>query len=101
MFQSYIIDEKDKDYSTEEAKREGNQLEDDGIMRLKDNKIPKGMVSLERIFYLDIPPEKYKNQSLGDQTITINLGTPNQPQNMNIGSTCTKDEQENLQYLLL
>lgn len=90
-----------KDPTMKELEDDASPLGNEGIIKLKDNKIPKGMVSLERIFYLNIPAEKHQSQNPNVQEIiTINLGTPNQGKNMHISSNCTKDEQEILKSLL-
>lgn len=47
----------------------------EGVISLKDNKIPKGMVSLERMLNLDLPPEKHREPSSeGQGVIPLNLG---------------------------
>jgi len=59
------------------------------------------MVTLERIFDLDIPPNKYREiGQKGQGTITLNLGTPEHPQEVNIENTCTPEEQKELKKFL-
>lgn len=59
------------------------------------------MVSLERIFDLDILLEKHKDHNSNVvETIMINLGSPRKIQNVHIGSTYTHNEWEGLKSLL-
>jgi len=60
MFEAQHIDEQGEDPSEAPSKMERDQEEIKGVVRLKDNRTPKGMVALERIFYLEIPPDKYR-----------------------------------------
>jgi len=65
----------------------------EGVVSLRDNKIPKGMVSLERIFDLDLPQDKCKETTLqGQGIIPLNLGMPEHPQEVYLGSSCTLGE---------
>ena len=59
------------------------------------------MVSLERIFDLDLPQDKCKETTLqGQGIIPLNLGMPEHPQEVYLGSSCTLGEWENLRKLL-
>lgn len=78
----------------------------DGVMQLKENKIPKGLVSLEHLFDRhdaykkrkgDKPPEV---QDVGGYEM-INIGTEDDPKYINLGKCCTPVEKERCISLLL
>lgn len=80
VFLAQIIDE-------EEA--EGAELDAEGILNLKTNTIPKGMVELERIFDPDKLKEMKNHNMEGNMCDTINVGDDMQVKNVFIGKTCT------------
>ena len=76
---------------TLDDKPEGGNLEDkDGILNLKTNTIPKGMVELECIFDHDeLALNRRVTQEKGIEECDLyNLGTNEEPKMVQIGKAC-------------
>lgn len=70
------------------------EFDAEGILNLKMNIIPKGMVELERLFY---PDRLSINQSTqGNECEAINLGTNEWVKNVFVGKVCTLEEKEGI-----
>lgn len=91
-FEAQHVEEKENPLG-QESPGAGPTLEKvEGIMSPRDNKIPKGMVALERID-LDLPPkELWEISTGGPGVVPLNLGTPEHPQEVYIRSSCTLRE---------
>lgn len=87
IFLSQVIDEEE----AEEAEYDSN-----GILELKTNFIPKGMIELERIFDRDKMKIERLHNSSGSACETVNLGNDNEVKNVFIGKTCTHSEREGI-----
>lgn len=71
---------------TLDDKLEDDELEDeDGILNLKSNTIPKGMVELEHIFYHD---EVALNKRMVKECNSYNLCTDEDPKMVRVGKLC-------------
>ncbi|KAH9308267.1 hypothetical protein KI387_036178, partial [Taxus chinensis] len=87
--------------SIEEGVKE--EMDQDGCIKLKGNKIPKGMVSLEDLF--DKHDRYMKSKvSQGASTITetekVNIGSLDDPKMVNIGKFYTQEEKKKVVNLL-
>ncbi|KAH9312256.1 hypothetical protein KI387_027291, partial [Taxus chinensis] len=77
--------------------------EKDSVCQLKGNKIPKGLVSLERLFDWHDRFMKKKKQDVSDsspETEPVNIGSEGHPQFVNIGKCCTPEEKQKFVKLL-
>ncbi|KAH9327431.1 hypothetical protein KI387_007609, partial [Taxus chinensis] len=75
----------------------------DDICQLKGNKIPKGLVSLERLFNRHDRFVKNKRQddpNSSPETEPVNLGSVEHPQFLNNGKCCTPEEKQKFVKLL-
>jgi hypothetical protein len=74
------------------------------IIPMEDNKIPKGLTPLENSFSLsDVGnKEKHKEESKRKvgETISLNIGTPECPNNVKIGAQCSDEEKLKFAKLL-
>lgn len=86
VFLSHIIDEED----IEEL-----EFDPEGILNLKTNTIPKGMVELETIFDVDKLQTIKSQITEGSACETINLGS-DEVKNVFIGKACTLEEKEGI-----
>jgi hypothetical protein len=72
---------------------------------MEDNKIPKGLTPLESSFSLSHVGNKEKNKEdeskrkVGE-TISLNIGTHESPNNVKIGAQCSKEEKLKFTKLL-
>ena len=84
-------------------KPEDDELEDeDGILNLKTNTIPKGVVELEHFFYRDESTlNRRMTQEKGiEECDSYNLGTNEEPRMVQIGKACNSEEREDMLKLL-
>lgn len=92
-FEAQHVEEKENPLGQESLRAEPTLEKIEGIMSPRDNKIPKGMVALERMFDLDLPPKELQETSTkGPGVVPLNLGTPKHPQEVYIGSSYTLRE---------
>lgn len=84
IFATQIIDE---DETIEEA-----EFDDDGIMNLKINIIPRGIIKLERMFNQDQINEIKNQKTDGDQYEKVNAGVEDEIRNVCISKICTLEE---------
>lgn len=80
-----------------ESLAEDSEATGSGIIQLKGNLIPKGLVSLENIF--DRHDQYIQDQRMsGVNTFVehyqVNIGTKDKPQLVNLGKCCTPEEAE-------
>lgn len=71
----------------------------EGVIKLKKNIIPRGMVQLERIFNLDKikdQDQQAKKDSIGSECDTYNMGTPDEVKNVFIGKVCIPKEKKGI-----
>lgn len=78
-------------------------MDHDGCIKLKCNKIPKGIVSLEELFdkhdrYIKSKTSKGAQQSVEYEK--TNIGSLNEPMLVNIGKCCTQEERKKVANLL-
>ena len=88
---------------TPDDKPEDDELEDeDGILNLKTNSIPKGMVELEHMFDCDESTlNRRETQEKGiKECDSYNLGTDEEPKMVQIGKACNSQEREGILKLL-
>ena len=88
---------------TPDEKPEDDELEDDdGILNLKTNTIPKGMVELERIFDRDESTlNRRETQEKGiKECDSYNLGIDEEPKMVQIGKVCNQQERNDMLKLL-
>ncbi|KAH9312360.1 hypothetical protein KI387_027395, partial [Taxus chinensis] len=79
----------------EDASDEIERVDDEGMIRLKGNKIPKGLVSLEDLFdkHDRFIHEKEKLSSRHPSNFDKeNIGTSEDPRMVNIGKCCSPEE---------
>jgi hypothetical protein len=75
------------------------------IISMENNKISKGLTPLESSFSSsdvgnkEMHKEEESKTKVGE-TISLNIGTPNSPNNVNIGSQCTDEEKLKFTNLL-
>lgn len=87
VFLTQMIDEEDI---------EGAVFDPEGIVNLKTNTIPKGMIELELIFDLD-KLQVIKSHNVEENACeTVNLGNEEQVKNVFIGKACTSQEKEGI-----
>ena len=88
---------------TPNEKIENDELEDeDGILNLKTNTIPKGMVELEHIFYHDeskLDRRMAKEKGI-EECDSYNLGTDDDPKMVRVEKACSAQEREDMLKLL-
>jgi hypothetical protein len=92
-----IDDEEFQEKSIEIDPRTGQPMD-----KSKDHTIPKGIANLENLFYLKQRFKGLKNAKTGSSCLlheTINLGTPQNPNNVNLDKTISKEERKS--YLKL
>ncbi|KAH9316615.1 hypothetical protein KI387_025242, partial [Taxus chinensis] len=73
------------------------EMDQDGCIKLKGKKIPKGMVSLEDIFdkhdrYMKSKVSQGARKSA--ETKKVNIGSLDDPKMVNIGKCCTQEEKK-------
>ncbi|XP_059071744.1 uncharacterized protein LOC131869725 [Cryptomeria japonica] len=78
----------------------------DGVIQLKGNKIPKGLVSLERLFDRHDAFKKGKDERIpvvqdAGGYERVNIGIEENPKYVNLGKCCTPAEKERFTSLLL
>ena len=72
----------------------------EGIMSLKTNTIPKGMIELERIFDMDQFNKIPYQPTGGDECKKVNFRTEESPKIVHIGKVCTPKEKANMLSLM-
>ncbi|KAH9288747.1 hypothetical protein KI387_032864, partial [Taxus chinensis] len=78
-------------------------MDQDGCIKLKGNKIPKGLVSLEDIFDKH---DRYMKSKVSQraqkfaETEKVNIGSLDDPKMVNIGKCCTQEEKKKVVNLL-
>lgn len=78
----------------------------DGVIQLKGNKIPKGLVSLDCLFYHHDTFKKEKDEQIPTVQDAggyerVNIGTKEDPKYVNLGKCCTPAEKERFISILL
>ena len=89
---------------TPDEKPKDDELEDeDGILNLKTNTIPNGMVELQCIFYCyELTLNRRMTQEKGiEECESYNLGTDEDPIMVRIGNTCNAQKREEMLKLLV
>ena len=76
------------------------EIDTEGIMSLKTNTIPKGMIELERIFDMDQFHKTQYQPTGGDECEKVNLGTEDCPKIVHIGKVCTPKEKTDILNLM-
>ena len=64
------------------------------IMQLKENKVPKGLIPLERLFDRDDNAKNYQEGSKLEDSIEINTGTELHPKIIYIGKHWSTEERK-------
>jgi len=92
MFTAQIIDEEEV---------EPTEIDLEGVLNLKTNTIPRGMVELERLFDTDnLGTQKKEGESPGGKCDPFNLGTEADVKNVFIGKASTEDERTGIIHAL-
>lgn len=78
----------------------------DGIMQLKGNKIPRGLVSLEYMFdrndaYKNNKDDKSREAQDSGGYEKVNIGTDNEPKYINLGKCCPRTKKKKFISLLV
>ena len=76
------------------------EIDAEGIMSLKENTIPKGIIELERIFDMDQFHKMQYQPTGGDECEKVNLGTEDCPKIVHIGKVCTPKEKADILSLM-
>jgi hypothetical protein len=84
VFQDSVIDD--------EAHEQDLQNYRDEASKVKENCIPRNVLSLEKLFNLQTKFKKLMNPKMKNSTMMhflVNLGTPEQPKYINLGTCCS------------
>lgn len=69
----------------------------DGIIQLKNNKLPRGIIDVERLFNQDLVQENIPKEHIEvEQIEKINLGIDQDPKYILIGKTCQGKVREDI-----
>lgn len=95
IFASQIIEEDSADSDEDVFQVQDEDLVD-GVVQLKTNKIPKGIVSLERLFDQDTIQHRMKDNIQVEEAKKVNIGIEADPRNILIGKSCVGEERERI-----
>ena len=99
-FSNLLIDQ-DEDEEVEEVDEYSeNEIVGHKINELKGNFIPKGFVSLERIFSKDDTPLKLAMQYSKENVVECNIGTQEHPRMVNISKSLSTEQRNRYIKLL-
>lgn len=73
---------------------------DDGVIQLKTNKIPRGIVTLERLFDHDMICHQVTARIDVEDVETVNLGTESEPKNILFGKSCIEAERVEIIHII-
>jgi hypothetical protein len=69
-------------------------------MQLRENKIPKGLVPLEKLFDRDHRARRHQEERKQDDFIEVHIGTKLHPNIIHIGNNCSTDERREIEALI-
>jgi hypothetical protein len=73
---------------------------EDSLIQLKSNKIPKGLVPLERLFDRSDAFVGTNKPCVGQQVVEVDIGSKETPRLIKIGQGCTQEEREKIVALV-
>lgn len=89
------------DWRGEDWRGEGDEnLEVEGIEQLRYNKLTRGLVTLENIFYRHDMYKQKKEVNKPEDSIEINIGSEASPKLIRIGKTTSAEERRQIEDLI-